>query len=493
MRKIAIILFTLSICLASGNIKKQMDDLMRSIQYKYQISGSEDLYKLKRQQTLQNGRTASRDMGDLVGDWRMEEEHMEFFITVGSDQSIPDIMTIMGMAEADGSITATASDYVTELTYLFDPSIMEGDDDGGDCNISCEDEYDDYFSYGYGVSVEYCECCHEDYPIDEICEDYNGDGGGGVEIEYGSVADLYANYGSVLESMGTDCNGCTGNLDGMNADTSFDIAVQSEFENWANNFEFAEYYFQFIDENENEFYDDGEIYAVSCEGDTSMTVAYNGSVYALQFEYFWMEAYDFDWESDDDYDNMLPNGEFENVYEAGNGWQLYATGWTWFPAAAVNHQVELSGNNIYGSDSLFEAFDGDYSLKLWGQFSGAENQTAYYQTFTDLEAGTEIHAEAMLMSHQDHWIGNGSNTVTVFASYWDAGWSFIGRDDSEVFSGADEYNMWHERWIDAVVPEGVSYVNIGLEFSQMDDSQTGSVYIDNMELYIHVEHMRKKS
>ncbi len=53
MKKMVIVLFTLSICLASGNIKKQMDDLMRSLQYKYQISGPEDLYKLKTQQTPQ--------------------------------------------------------------------------------------------------------------------------------------------------------------------------------------------------------------------------------------------------------------------------------------------------------------------------------------------------------------------------------------------------------------------------------------------------------
>ena len=173
MKKTVIALFTLSICLASGNIQKQMDDLMRSIQDKYQISGPEDLYKLKTEQTPQHGRTASRDMGDLVGDWRVEEENMEVFVTVGSDQSIPDYMTLMAMAEAEGSITATASDYVAELTYFLDVSIMEGGD-GGDCDISCEDEYNDYNDYGYDVSDEYCECCHEDYPIDEICEDDDG-------------------------------------------------------------------------------------------------------------------------------------------------------------------------------------------------------------------------------------------------------------------------------------------------------------------------------
>jgi len=198
MKKMVIALFTLSICLASGNIKKQMDDLMRSLQYKYQISGPEDLYKLKTQQTPQHGRTASRDMEDLVGDWMMEEEKMEFFITVGSDQSIPDIMTLMAMVEAEGSITATASDYVAELTYLLDSSIMD-DDGGDDCDISCEDEYNDYNDYGMEPSDIYCECCHEDYPIDDICED----GGDNLNLEFEGIADMnYARYGAAYATDG---------------------------------------------------------------------------------------------------------------------------------------------------------------------------------------------------------------------------------------------------------------------------------------------------
>ena len=168
MKKIVIALFTLSICLASGNIQKQMDDLMRTLQYKYQISGPEDLYKLKTEQTPQHGRTASRDMGDLVGDWYMEEENIEMFITVGTDQSIPNPLTLMAIEEAEGSVTATASDYETELTYLLDNELME---DGDDCDIYCEGEYNDYNEYGIEPSDMYCECCHEDYPLDDYCGD----------------------------------------------------------------------------------------------------------------------------------------------------------------------------------------------------------------------------------------------------------------------------------------------------------------------------------
>ena len=345
MKRIVITLFTLSICLASGNIQKQMDDLMKSLQDKYQISGPEDLYKLKTQQTPQHGRTASRDMEDLVGDWMMEEQNMEFFITVGSDQSIPDYMTLMAMVEADGSITATASDYVAELKYLLDSSIMEGGDGGGDCDISCEDEYNDYNDYGMEPSDIYCECCHEDWPLEDICEDDGGGDGGGVEFQYGSVADLYADYGSVLESMGTGCDGCTGNLEEMDAVTSFDIAVQSEFENWANNYAFI-YYFQFIDENENDTYDGGEIYAVSCEwDDINMTVAYDGSVYELSYEIFWMDAYDFYWSDDDD-----PREDTSRNYDALT-----------FAKDYVNDNSSDWGENAFDLESEFSlVVDGDY-------------------------------------------------------------------------------------------------------------------------------------
>jgi len=87
-----------------------------------------------------------------------------------------------------------------------------------------------------------------------------------VEEEFGSVNDLYEIYGDVLETEGSDCDGCTGNLDTMDADTSFDITDQNEFENWAYNYDFDYYYFQFMDDNENGVYDSGEIYAVSSEG-----------------------------------------------------------------------------------------------------------------------------------------------------------------------------------------------------------------------------------
>jgi hypothetical protein len=81
----------------------------------------------------------------------------------------------MAMAEAEGSVTFSLDFtdagiyYDGVLTYILDPSFMD-DDGGDDCDFSCEGEYDDYNDYGIEPSDIYCECCHEDWPLDDICE-----------------------------------------------------------------------------------------------------------------------------------------------------------------------------------------------------------------------------------------------------------------------------------------------------------------------------------
>ena len=139
---------------------------------------------------------------------------------------------------------------------------------------------------------------------------------------------------------------------------------------------------------------------------------------------------------------------------------------------------------IYGSTETFVPFEGDYSLKMWGLYSGAASTNAYYQTFTGeswnhpiFPPGTRISVDGEIMSHADDWIGQGTNTVTLFLSYWDINWGFISRHDSPVFSAADEATVWHHRHIEGLVPEGAVYVNIGVELSQADGGQHGSAYI----------------
>lgn len=183
-----------------------------------------------------------------------------------------------------------------------------------------------------------------------------------VEEEFGSVYELYENYGDVLGTQGSDCDGCMGNLEEMDADTSFDITNQNEFENWTYNYEFEQYYFQFMDENENGVYDSGEIYAVSSEGPgdadgTSYYVLVEGSAdrkhmpKADQAEYE-PECYD----------------DEGNVIECDDVFEMFA--YMFMIAENATHYEEGDLTAVEAADNVVELF---YMLVDAGMFDQGED------------------------------------------------------------------------------------------------------------------------
>ena len=85
-----------------------------------------------------------------------DDENVEFYITVDSDQSVPNMMALAGMEEAEGAITATGSDFEEQLTYILDPTTIDQGNDGywacdvdgetqwyeseEECNMYCEND-----------------------------------------------------------------------------------------------------------------------------------------------------------------------------------------------------------------------------------------------------------------------------------------------------------------------------------------------------------------
>ena len=152
MYRIVIISLSLSICFASDDIQSRMDKLMKSLQEKYQIYSPEDLHKLTSRSNTNNRSFSSSDMDDLLGEWFVEEENLGMYVTVGSDQSIPNMMQMTAMMEAEGNVTVTASDYETELTYMLYASMLEmdnGDDDDDDPLFVGEDDYNAFSTLIY--------------------------------------------------------------------------------------------------------------------------------------------------------------------------------------------------------------------------------------------------------------------------------------------------------------------------------------------------------
>ena len=191
--------------------------------------------------------------------------------------------------------------------------------------------------------------------------------------------------------------------------------------------------------------------------------------------------------------NVLSNGSFEGWHPDPNGgWQHFPNDYNRWgggdglaPGPYGNMFVDPDGAGIFGSDEFLEVYDGGHALKMWGMYGGGTNSWgSVYQTFTAAElggAGAEFDISAHMMSHAADWIGQGTNSATVFASYWSDpnGYTYMGADYSNPFDGTFNASEWHHIGTMATIPEGATYINIGIEFFQPDDGQHGSVYFDD--------------
>jgi hypothetical protein len=192
--------------------------------------------------------------------------------------------------------------------------------------------------------------------------------------------------------------------------------------------------------------------------------------------------------------NVLSNSGFEGWHPDENGgWQQYPNdylrwggGYGMVVAPYNNMTVVADGASVSSaSDAIFNAFEGEHSLKMWGMNvpGGANMWGSAYQTFTAAElggAGAQFDVSAQMMSHVDEWIGVGTNSVTVFASYYSGayGYTYMSANYSNAFDGTFNASEWHQISTLATIPEGATYVNIGVEFFQPNENQAGSVYID---------------
>ena len=192
MKKIVLYLLMISFCLANDSFSSSLKEINKAIQKKYNIHSLEDLQRLM-DQNEQSISTNMRDVEDIPGNYTFGTQSLEVEVTVGTDQTLINTLSLMGMLPATSNLTADIADgdavITTELHYMFLSEYLEDIFGGGDddCNMNCQGEFDDYNDDGIDVSDEYCECCQDEYPLDEVC--YGDD----VEWIYFEKED-YADY-----------------------------------------------------------------------------------------------------------------------------------------------------------------------------------------------------------------------------------------------------------------------------------------------------------
>ncbi|MBT4990427.1 MAG: T9SS type A sorting domain-containing protein [Candidatus Marinimicrobia bacterium] len=129
MKRITIIIAITMGCIFAGesNVLSTLKQIAKSIEAKYpnitNVSPSAP--------TRQGSENTNRDMGDIVGEWHGESRTDDMYITVGSDQTHPNVSQMMALEEGEGNIHVVTEAFETDLAYFLDPSIF---DDGAVSN-----------------------------------------------------------------------------------------------------------------------------------------------------------------------------------------------------------------------------------------------------------------------------------------------------------------------------------------------------------------------
>ena len=168
MIKALVVLFSLSISFASDFSIDEWKQLFEQFQKNYRTFSIDDIKKIH--STIQAGdyEASARDMEEFLGEWYREDETVEFYITVDSDQSVPNMIALSAMIEAEGAITATGSDFEEQLTYILDPSTMDQGND--DYNWACDVDGETQWYESEDECNMYCEndCYYDDEADDDL-------------------------------------------------------------------------------------------------------------------------------------------------------------------------------------------------------------------------------------------------------------------------------------------------------------------------------------
>ena len=174
--------------------------------------------------------------------------------------------------------------------------------------------------------------------------------------------------------------------------------------------------------------------------------------------------------------NELVNSGFEGGFD---GWEAYPG----FDSQALVY----TGETMFGSDNIFNAFEGVTSVKLWGLYNGSENaENNLFQTFEGdnaLAPGSQLSVTAHAMSHESDFIGQGNSDVAIFAKYFGDGWAWIGMDSTHINGSSFTENDWHHIGIEGTIPEEATIVQVGIMHIQPTNDDHGSIYVDMLKMH----------
>ncbi|MEM1446269.1 MAG: glycoside hydrolase family 16 protein [Planctomycetota bacterium] len=139
-----------------------------------------------------------------------------------------------------------------------------------------------------------------------------------------------------------------------------------------------------------------------------------------------------------------------------------------------------STGNVSANDQ--QAYDGDHSLKLWGQFNGQPNASGVYQNIAITE-GTTLDFAAKANTPGFDSIADTDNVALMKIEFYDTAGgdynsdSFLGEWSQVLLDGDAPEDVWLDRNLQAIAPEGAVEARLLFLFEQ-PNNQAGAAWID---------------
>ena len=150
-----------------------------------------------------------------------------------------------------------------------------------------------------------------------------------------------------------------------------------------------------------------------------------------------------------------------------------------YPPELTNFYHSTTGDGIYNSADTLVCLEGDRCLKVWGQYSGADNYTAIYQEFGAVDEGTVVSMDGWVMTHPDDHV-SGDNSFFLAVNWFDANYGWLGQAQSELLDSSMAGDVWHYVTVSGTAPAGVAHYQTQISYHQPNDDSHGSVYVDDL-------------
>ncbi|MBT92753.1 MAG: hypothetical protein CMA61_02985 [Euryarchaeota archaeon] len=178
-----------------------------------------------------------------------------------------------------------------------------------------------------------------------------------------------------------------------------------------------------------------------------------------------------------DNNTLLDDPGFED--SSGVGSYLTTTsGWWVYPPELTNFYHSTTGDAVYNSADTLVCLGGDRCLKVWGQYSGADNNTAIYQEFGAVDEGTVVSMDGWVMTHPDDHV-SGDNSFFLAVNWFDVNYGWLGQAQSELLDSSMAGDVWHYVIVTGAAPAGVAHYQTQITYHQPNNDSHGSVYVDD--------------